>query len=158
MNPNLLSVFPIKKQELLTLHEHLSSLPVFGWGPCCISYLCCSIMYLSVLSSVLWSPLRFPNKTMFGSPFPPGVCRRAHVSFMLFVFVFVYTDVQSILRCVCFSSSSCILRIQCCQFLWIVNSWLPLRYSLTFICSVYYVPNVASFSGMSILDYPFGIL
>jgi hypothetical protein len=22
----------------------------------------------------------------------------------------------------------------CCQFLWIAHSWLPLRYSLTFIC------------------------
>ena len=154
MNPNLLSVFPIKKQELLTLHEHLSSLPVFCWGPRCISFLCCSIMHLSVLSSVLWCPLRFTNKTMFGSSLPPVVCRRAHVSFMLFVFVFVYSDVQSILRCVCFSSS-CILRTQCYQFLWIVHSWLSIRYFLTFICSVSYVPNVASFSGMLIPNCSF---
>jgi hypothetical protein len=26
-----------------------------------------------------------------------------------------------------------ILSVQCCQFLWIVHSWLPLRFSLTFI-------------------------
>ena len=35
-------------------------------------------------------------------------------------------------------SSSCLLCTQCCQFLWIVQSGLPLRYSLTFRnkCSV----------------------
>ena len=30
-------------------------------------------------------------------------------------------------------SSSCVLYTQCCQFLWIVHVWLPLRYYLTFI-------------------------
>ena len=35
------------------------------------------------------------------------------------------------------------------QFLWIVYFWLPLRYSLTFIYS---------FSGLSIIDCPIGIL
>ena len=30
-------------------------------------------------------------------------------------------------------SSSCVLCPQCCQFLWIVHFWLPLRYSLAFI-------------------------
>ena len=35
------------------------------------------------------------------------------------------------------------------QCLWIVHSWLPLRFSLTFIYSV---------SGLSILDCPFGFL
>jgi hypothetical protein len=73
---------------------------------------------------------------------------------------------------------SCVLCTLCCQFLWIVHFGLPLRYSLTFImypmlpvsldCSfwiapsvfsnVYYVPYVASFSGLLILDCPFGIL
>jgi hypothetical protein len=76
----------------------------------------------------------------------------------------------------------------CYQFLMIVHLWLPLRYSLTFIfvlCLVYpvlpvsldcpfviassvlsnvyfrpvsCVPGVASVSGLSILDCPFGIL
>jgi hypothetical protein len=137
MNPNLLSVFPIKKQELLR-----------------------NMLWTSVYTNTntnnineTWALLQTtggkdePNIVLFGN-------RNGHHNTELRV----HTDVQSILRCVCFSSSSCILRIQCCQFLWIVNSWLPLRYSLTFICSVYYVPNVASFSGMSILDYPFGIL
>jgi len=29
-------------------------------------------------------------------------------------------------------SSSCVLCTLCCQFLWIVHSWLPFRFSLTF--------------------------
>jgi hypothetical protein len=35
----------------------------------------------------------------------------------------------------------------CCQCLWIVNSWLPFQFSLTFI-------HVSSVSGLSILDCP----
>ena len=60
-------------------------------------------------------------------------------------------------------SSSCVLCTQGYQFLWNVHSWLPLRFSLTFICfaglrPVSCVPNVTSFSGMFILDCPFGFL
>jgi hypothetical protein len=36
--------------------------------------------------------------------------------------------------------------------------WLPLWYSLTCFCPVSCVPYVASFSGLYICDYPFGIL
>ena len=32
-----------------------------------------------------------------------------------------------------FARLAVLLCTQCCQFLWIVHSWLPLRYSLTFI-------------------------
>ena len=32
-------------------------------------------------------PLRFSNKMMVGSSLPPIACRRAHVSYMLFVVV-----------------------------------------------------------------------
>jgi hypothetical protein len=35
--------------------------------------------------SVLWCPLRFPQKIMFCSSSPPVVWRRAHVLFMLLV-------------------------------------------------------------------------
>jgi hypothetical protein len=45
-----------------------------------------------------------------------------------------------------------VLWIICCQFLWIVHVWLPLRYSLTFTCPVSCVSYVASFSGLSIVD------
>jgi hypothetical protein len=53
---------------------------------------------------------------------------------------------------------SCVLCTICCPILWIVHLWLPLWYSLTFICPVSYVPYVSSFSGLYIFDYPFGIL
>jgi hypothetical protein len=35
--------------------------------------------------------------------------------------------------CVCFCLCPVFLFTQCCQCLWIVHSWLPLRLSLTFI-------------------------
>ena len=48
----------------------------------------------------------------------------------------------------------CVLCSLCCQFLWTVLFWLPLRYSLTFICSVSCVPYVASLSGLSFCIAP----
>ena len=53
---------------------------------------------------------------------------------------------------------SCVLCTIGRQFLWIVHCWLPLRCSLTFICPVSCVLFVASFSGLFIVDYPFGVL
>jgi hypothetical protein len=53
---------------------------------------------------------------------------------------------------------SCVLCTLCCQFLWIVYFWLPLWYSLTFICPVSCVPYVVRFSGLYIFDCPFGFL
>jgi hypothetical protein len=47
---------------------------------------------------------------------------------------------------------------QCYQSLCIVHSWLPLLFSLTFICPVSCVPNVISVSVLFILDYPFSFL
>jgi hypothetical protein len=35
---------------------------------------------------------------------------------------------------------------------------LPLRLPLTFVCSVSYVPNITSVSGLPCLDCPFGLL
>ena len=67
-------------------------------------------------------------KIMFGSSLPPVVCRRAHVLFTFF--------------CVCVrlvvSNTYCVI---------------------VFVCfSSFCVHYVASFSGLSICDYPFGIL
>jgi hypothetical protein len=53
---------------------------------------------------------------------------------------------------------SCVLCTLCYQCLWIVYSWLPLGFSLTFICPVSCVPYVASVFGLSILDCPLGFL
>ena len=52
--------------------------------------------------------------------------------------LFVYSGVQHILCCVCvlFFFVSCTL---CCQFLWIVHFWLPIRYSLTFIWNNWFI-------------------
>jgi len=69
----------------------------------------------------------FCIKTMFGSPLPPVVCRRAHVSFVLFALVCVEWCPAHIVFCF---SSSC---VHCVAGFWIVQFWLPLRYSLTFI-------------------------
>jgi hypothetical protein len=53
---------------------------------------------------------------------------------------------------------SCVLCTLCCQLLLIVYFWLPLWYSLKFICPVSCVPYAASFPGLYIFDCPFGIL
>ena len=49
-----------------------------------------------------------------------------------------------------FSNVYFVLCALCCQFLWIVSFWLPLWYSLTFICLVYPMLPVS-------LDCPFSI-
>ena len=55
--------------------------------------LLCVFTFLVPRSAVRYN---FHVIPMFGSSLPPLVCRRAHVLFMLFVFV-VYTGVQHIL-------------------------------------------------------------
>jgi hypothetical protein len=52
----------------------------------------------------------------------------------------------------------CVLGTQCWQYLWIVHSWSPPRFSLTSTWPVSRVLNVDSVSGLSILDCPFGFL
>ena len=98
-------VVSYKRQELLTLREHLCSPAFFWWGPFCSSYkfsvLCC-VYFLCIWLSV--------------------VCA------------------------------------QCYLCLWIVHSWLPLQFSLTFICPVSCVPYVVCVSRLYILDYPFSFL
>ena len=75
-----------KKQELLTIREHLNSTPVFWWVrvahfsfsvSLCFEFPCCDVRY------------DFCIKTMFGASLPPVVCRRTHVFFTLVVFVCV---------------------------------------------------------------------
>ena len=69
---------------------------------------------------------------LFGSSLPPPVCRRIHVLFTLFVCLCI---VVSNTYCVVFlfCLSSFLLCTLCCQSLWIVHFWLPLRHSLMFI-------------------------
>ena len=55
--------------------------------------------------------------------------------FLRYMCLSAYNGFQHIVCCVfaLFVSVMCTL---CCQFLWIVHFWLPLRYSLTFIYSI----------------------
>jgi hypothetical protein len=78
-----------KKQELLTLCEQLSSPLVFGGVHVAyiFRFLCCPIICLYVLSSVLGCPLRFTHKNDGRFVFTPLVCRRDHVLFSQYVFV-----------------------------------------------------------------------
>jgi len=124
-----------KKQELLTFREHMGSAPVFGGVRVAhrFSFLCWHSMCLYILSSVLRCPLRFPHKTVFGLSIPPVVCRRARVLFMLFAFACVSYCPTHIVLHFFYSFFVVVLCTQCCQFLWLVHSWLPLRFSLTFI-------------------------
>ena len=121
------------------------------------SFLCCPIC-LYVLSSVLWCLLRFHIKTMFGSSLPPVICRR-RMSYLHYLCL-VESNTYCVVYLFCFSLSCvpCVLCTLCCWFLWIVQFWLPLRYSLTFIFPVSCVPYVAGFSGLSNFDCPFRIL
>jgi hypothetical protein len=75
---------------------------------------------------------------------------------LCFCFVFlrlVYPMLPVSLECLFLIDPSVFSNVYL-QFLWIVYFWLPLRYSLTFICPVSCVSYVASFSGLSIFDCP----
>ena len=84
------------------------------------SFLCCPIMCLYVLSSMSSHQLRFRIKMIFGSSLPPVVCRRTHVLFTLFVFVWVYVGVQYRMCCV-FVLFFLVLCTLCRLFLWNVH-------------------------------------
>jgi hypothetical protein len=120
-----------KKHKLITLRDHLSYPPFFLAGSVLFIFvvvLFCHIMCLYVLSSLLWCPLRFHIKTMFGSSLPPVVCRSVHVNLIYVIcgcLRIVVSNAYCVLYLFCFSS--------CC------------------------VPYVASFSGFSIFDCLFGI-
>ena len=109
--------------------------PLFWWDPCCssvFSFFCCPIVCLDVLSSVLWCPLQFLHTS--------DVQVRS-----LYLQMFV-GGFMSYLRYLCLLAHSGIQHMLWCIF--------------CFVCPhlVICVPNVASFSGLFILDYPFGFL
>ena len=70
------------------------------------------------------------------------------MSYLRYMCLFTYTGVQHIMWCV-FDLFVFVLCTLCCQFLWIVHLWLPLRYSLTFI---YYLSCMFCF-GMMFLTF-----
>ena len=109
---------------------------------CVLCVQCCQFLWL-VHSS-------FPLQYSLTFICPCLVCSMLPVSLAcpFFVAPSIYSNVYL----------SCVLCVQCYQFLWLVHSSLPLHYSLTFICPVSCVFNVTSFSGLSILRCPFNIL
>jgi len=76
-------------------------------------------------------------ETVFGSSWSPFVCGEGVMSYLRNLCLFAYGGVQHILFCV-FVFFFFVLGTICFQFLWIVQFWLPLRYSLTFIFNVIY--------------------
>jgi hypothetical protein len=97
------------------------------------NYLCCPIMCLYLLSSVLWCSLRFAHNTMFGSSSSLVFCRRAHVLFTLYRYVFVcaWWCPTHIVLCFCFVFLRLVYPILPVSLDCVLL--LPLRYSLTFI-------------------------
>jgi hypothetical protein len=91
---------------------------------------------------------------------PIGILWRLFVLCLVYPMLPVSLDCIFLIATLVFSNVylSCVLCTLCCQFLWIVYFWLPLWYSLTFICLVSCVPYVVRFSGLHIFYCPFGIL
>jgi hypothetical protein len=133
--------------------------------------LCCQFLWIVYFWLPLWysltfiSPVscvpyvvRFSGLYIFNCPF--GILWCLFVLCLEYPMLSVSLDCIFLIAPLVFSDVylSCVLCTLCCQFLWIAHFWLPLWYSLTFICPVSCVPYVASFSGLYICDCPFGIL
>ena len=116
-----------------------------------------SITFICPVSCLLYVA-SFSGLFMFYYPFG--------ILYHLFVLCLVYSMLPVSLDCSCFITLSvfytiylsCVLSTLCCPFLWIVHVLLPFRYSITFICPVSCLPYAASFSGLFMFYYPFGIL
>ena len=109
--------------------------PRFFWCGPCSSSLKNGVVMSCVSTS--WVPCYdvlydFRIKTISDSFLPSVVCRRAHVLITLFVFVRIY-GVQHILYCA-FVLFVFVLCSLCCQFLWVVDFWLPLPYDHSHDC------------------------
>jgi hypothetical protein len=133
--------------------------------------LCCQFLWIVHLWLPLWYSLtsifplsRVPYVTSFSGLYifdcPFGILWRLFVLSLVYPMLPVSLDCPFVISPLVFSDVylSCVLCTLCCQFFLIVYFWLPLWYSLTFICPVSCVSYVASFSGLSICDCPFGIL
>jgi len=122
-----------KKQELLTLHKHLSSTPFFG-GICCsfFIFLCCPIQLLlrsafRVVMSVTVSAWKRCSVRLYLQLFVVAL-----ISYLRYLCLLTCSGVQHILCCV-FVLFFFVLCALCCQFLSIVHFWSSLLYPLTFI-------------------------
>jgi len=83
--------------------DHLSSPRVFLVGSMLLIVLvilCFPILYLCVLSFVLWCPLRFPHKNNVRFVLNLQLFVGVLMSYLHYLCLFVYRSVQHILRCV----------------------------------------------------------
>ena len=144
------------------------------WESSCLIYVICVCsvcLYLQLFVGKLMSYLCY--LCLFCLSLPPVVCGKAHVLFMLFVFVlFVFTSS-------CLWESSCLIYVICvcsvCLYLqlfvgklmsylhcvvcvWWCPTHIVLNFYFAFLRLVSWVPNVASFSGLSNFYCPCGIL
>jgi hypothetical protein len=89
-----------------------------------------------------------------------GFLWRFFVLYLVYLVLPLSLDCPSLISPSVFSDAylSCVLCTQCCHCLWIVHSWLVLRFSLTLICRVSCVPSATIVSGLSIPDWSFGFL
>ena len=118
-----------KKQELLTLCEHLNSPPVFWWGPCCssfqffvLSYCICVFTFWVLCCDVQYD---FRIKAMFGSFLPPVVCLIYVILLCVFTFRVLCCDVRFV-----FTSSRLSYLCSPIMCLYVLSSvlWCPLRF------------------------------
>ena len=80
---------------------------------------------------MLWCPLRYLHKTMFGSSLPPVVCRRNHVIFTLFV----HSGVQHILTI----WVTWWFLVRDGDYLSIAGAWIHPRFLVGFMLFVFFV-------------------
>ena len=121
-----------KKQELLTLREHMSS-PQFDFvvGPVSF-YIFCVVLICVVTFWVPCCDVRYDFSIKQCSVrFYPQLDVRGLVSYLHYLCLLAHSGVKHILCCA-FALFFFVLCTLCRQFPWIVHFWLPLRYSLTF--------------------------
>jgi hypothetical protein len=97
---------------------------LFGilWPLCCLSFF--DIRILITPFGSCGHCVFCPSIYGFWLPLWFFVGCKLFIYLVFFVFVFFV-----------FMSSSCVLLDQCCQYLWIVNCWYRIRFSLTFFLS-----------------------
>jgi hypothetical protein len=114
-----------KKQELFTLHEHLSSFPhlVFLVGSMLLIFAFSLIICLYIHSSMLWYPLRCSHKY----------------------------DVRFVFTSCCLYGGSCLAYVICVCFRIVVSNTYCIVFLFCFLTSC--VPYVPSFSAVPIFDF-----
>jgi hypothetical protein len=136
--------------ELLTVPGHMNSPPVSGWNHfaqllvLCVMF--CTSLFVFLFMKIYrckWDRSRYSSLDIYRDKLSPTViawylCKKQNTYlllalFTLFVIICVWWCQTHIVLCFLFClSSSCVLCTQFRQFLWIVHSWLHLRFSLTF--------------------------